>query len=163
MTDNSVIFERLKLDHDKHRDLLDRIAATSGETPERKALFEEFTFEAKGHAAAEEQALYSTVLRKPPLTSCGRHSVAEHHEIEELLNDVAAADMATGAWLVKFRELAHRYLHHIDEEEEEMFPKFAAELSEEDVVYMRGVFERRKRAEKAKAEVTPEKKDDKED
>ena len=163
MTDNSDIFERLKLDHDKHRDLLDRIAATSGETPERKALFEEFTFEAKGHAAAEEQALYSTVLRKPPLTSCGRHSVAEHHEIEELLNDVAAADMATGAWLVKFRELAHRYLHHIDEEEEEMFPKFAAELSEEDVVYMRGVFERRKRAEKAKAEVTPEKKDDKED
>ena len=163
MTDNSDIFERLKLDHDKHRDLLDRIAATSGETPERKELFEEFTFEAKGHAAAEEQALYSTVLRKPPLTSCGRHSVAEHHEIEELLNDVAATDMATGAWLVKFRELAHRYLHHIDEEEEEMFPKFAAELSEEDVVYMRGVFERRKRAEKAKAEVTPEKKDDKED
>ena len=109
------------------------------------------------------RALYSTVLRKPPLTSCGRHSVAEHHEIEELLNDVAAADMATGAWLVKFRELAHRYLHHIDEEEEEMFPKFAAELSEEDAVYMRGVFERRKRAETAKAEVTPENKDDKED
>ena len=163
MNDSADIFERLKLDHNKHRKLLDRIAATSGDTPERKALFEEFTFEAKGHAAAEEQALYSTVLRKPPLTSCGRHSVAEHHEIEELLNDVAATDMATGAWLVKFRELAHRYLHHIDEEEEEMFPKFAAELSEEDVVYMRGVFERRKRAEKAKAEVTPEKKDDKED
>ena len=163
MADHSDIFERLKADHDKQRDLLDRIAATSGDTPERKALFEEFTYDAKGHAAAEEQALYSTVLRKPPLTSCGRHSVAEHHEIEELLNDVAAADPATGAWLVKFRELQHRYLHHIDEEEEEMFPKFAAELSDEDAVYMRGVFERRKRAEKAKAEVTPEKKDDKDD
>jgi len=163
MNDSADIFERLKLDHDKHRDLLDRIAATSGDTPERKSLFEEFTFEAKGHAAAEEQALYSTVLRKPALTSCGRHSVAEHQEIEELLNDVAAADMATESWLEKFGELAHRYVHHIDEEEEEMFPKFAAELSDEDAVYMRGVFDRRKRAEKAKAEVTPEKKDDKED
>ena len=163
MADHSDIFDRLKLDHDKHRDLLARIAETHGDTPERKALFEEFTFEAKGHAAAEEQALYSTVLRKPPLTSFGRHSVAEHHEIEEMLNDVAAADPATGGWLVKFRELQHRYLHHIDEEEEEMFPKFAAELSEEDAVYMRGVFERRKREEKAKAEVTPEKKDDKDD
>ncbi len=163
MNDSADIFERLKLDHDKHRKLLDRIAATSGDTPERKALFEEFTFEAKGHAAAEEQALYSTVLRKPALTSCGRHSVAEHHEIEELLNDVAAADMAGESWLEKFGELAHRYVHHIDEEEEEMFPKFAAELSDEDAVYMRGVFDRRKRAEKAKAEVTPEKKDDKDD
>ena len=163
MADNSDIFDRLKADHFIHRDLFDRVAATSGDTPERKALFEELTFEVKGHAAAEEQALYSTVLRKPPLTACGRHSVAEHHEIEEMLNDVAAADPATGAWLVKVRELQHRYLHHIDEEEEEMFPKFAAELSDEDAVYMRGVFERRKRAEKAKAEVTPEKKDDKDD
>ena len=163
MTDHTDIFDRLKADHDKQRALLDQIAATSGDTPERKALFEEFTYDAKGHAAAEEQALYSTVLRKPPLTSCGRHSVAEHHEIEELLNDVAAADPATGAWLVKFRELQHRYLHHIDEEEEEMFPRFAAELSDEDAVYMRGVFERRKRAEKARAEVTPEQKDDKDD
>ena len=130
------IFERLRADHDKHRDLLDRIEATSGETPERKALFEEFTYEAKGHAAAEEQ------------------------EIEEMLNDVAAADMATGGWLVKFRGLKHKYLHHIEEEEDEMFPRFAAELSDEDAVYMRGVFERRKAAEKDKAEVTPEKKDD---
>lgn len=157
MTGNTDIFERLTLDHDKHRDLLDRIAATDGATAERKSLFEEFTVEAKGHAAAEEQALYSTVLRKPPLTACGRHSVAEHHEIEEMLNDVAAADMATGGWLIKFRGLKDKYLHHIDEEEEEMFPKFAAELSDEDAVYMRGVFERRKAAEKDKAEVTPEK------
>ena len=163
MTDHTDIFERLKLDHDKHRDLLDRITETDGKSTERKALFEEFTFEAKGHAAAEEQALYSTVLRKPPLTSCGRHSVAEHHEIEEMLNDVAAADMASDEWDKKFGELKHRYLHHIDEEEEEMFPKFAEELSEEDAVYMRGVFDRRKREEKAQAEVTPEKKDDKDD
>lgn len=154
------IFERLKADHDKHRGLLERIEATSGETPERKALFEEFTYEAKGHAAAEEQALYSTVLRKPPLTACGRHSVAEHHEIEEMLNDVAAVDMATGGWLVKFRGLKHKYLHHIEEEENEMFPRFAAELSDEDAIYMRGVFDRRKAEEKDKAEVTPEKKDD---
>lgn len=163
MTSHTDIFERLKLDHDKHRDLLDRITATDGASSERKALFEEFTFEAKGHAAAEEQALYSTVLRKPPLTSCGRHSVAEHHEIEEMLNDVAAADMASDEWEEKFGELKHRYLHHIDEEEDEMFPKFAEELSEDDAVYMRGVFDRRKREEKAQAEVTPEKKDDKDD
>lgn len=157
MASTADIFDRLKADHDKQRDLLDRIEQTHGDTPERKTLFEEFTFDAKGHAAAEEQALYSTMLRKPKETPCARHSVAEHHEIEEMLNDVAAADPATGAWLTKFKGLKHRYLHHIDEEEEEMFPRFAKELTEEDAVYMRTVFERRKKEEKAKAEVTPEK------
>ena len=160
MASHTDIFDRLKLDHAKHRDLLTRIENTHGDTPERKALFAEFTFEAKGHAAAEEQALYSTMMRKPAQTPCARHSVAEHHEIEEMLNDVAAADPATGAWLTKFKALKEHYLHHIDEEEEEMFPRFARELDDADAVFMRGVFERRKREEKAKAEVTPEKKED---
>jgi hemerythrin superfamily protein len=151
------IFDRLKQDHDLHRQLLADIAATHGDSPERSNLFVRFTKEVKGHAAAEEQALYSTMMRKPPTTGETRHSVAEHHEIEEALNDLAAADMGTGAWLTKFKALSERYTHHIDEEEEEHFPDFAKHLTDEDMAHMRAVFERRKREEKAAAEVTPEK------
>lgn len=154
------IFERLKQDHDRHRDLLDKIEQTHGESDERSELFTVFTKEVKGHAAAEEQALYSTMMRKPPTTDETRHSVAEHHEIEEALNDLAATDMATGAWLTKFRTLKHEYLHHIEEEEDEHFPDFAKHLTKDDRQYMETVFERRKREEKASAEVTPERKDD---
>lgn len=160
MTRNADIFDVLKSDHDRHRNLLDRLLATEGASDERATLFEELTLELKAHAAAEEQALYSTVMRKPDLTDSARHSVAEHHEIDEGLNDLAATDMATGAWLTKFKTFAHDYIHHIDEEEEEHFPEFAEELSEEDVQHIRRVFERRKPAEKASAEVTPEKKED---
>ncbi|KPL67363.1 hemerythrin HHE cation-binding protein [Erythrobacter sp. SG61-1L] len=154
------IFDRLKQDHDLHRDLLDRIEQTHGESAERAELFERLTLELKGHASAEEQALYSTMMRKPETTDETRHSVAEHHEIEEALNDIAATDMASGAWLVKFRQLKHDYLHHIDEEEEEHFPDFAEHLTRDDEVHMEEVFERRKSAEKAQAEVTPERKED---
>lgn len=154
------IFARLKEDHDKHRDLLARIAETHGASDERASLFEQFTKEAKGHAAAEEQALYSTMMRKPPTTEDTRHSVAEHHEIEELLNDLAATDMASSGWLTKFKTLQHDYLHHIDEEEEEHFPEFSKHLTSEDEAYMKEVFERRKKAEKAAAEITPEKIED---
>lgn len=153
----SDIFARLIQDHDKHRDLLAKIEQTHGASADRARLFEEFTYEAKGHAAAEEQALYSTMMRKPATTEDTRHSVAEHHEIEELLNDLAATDMASGAWLTKFRTLNERYIHHIDEEEEEHFPEFAKHLTKEDEVHMEAVFERRKQAEKDAAEVTPEK------
>lgn len=154
------IFARLKEDHDKHRDILARLAETHGASDERAALFEQFTKEAKGHAAAEEQALYSTMMRKPPTTEDTRHSVAEHHEIEEMLNDLAASDMASSGWLTKFKTLRDEYLHHIKEEEEEHFPEFAKHLTSEDETYMKQVFERRKKAEKAAAEITPEKKED---
>ena len=154
------IFARLKEDHDRHRALLDKLAETHGESDERRELFEEFTLEVKGHASAEEQALYSTMLRKPDSTDDTRHSVAEHHEIEEMLNDLAATEMSSSAWMAKFKQLDHDYRHHIDEEEEEHFPEFDKLLTDEDRQHMRDVFERRKKAEKADAEVTPEKMED---
>lgn len=160
MSDAKEIFARLKEDHDKHRELLDKIGDTSGDSAERNRLFIELTKELKGHAAAEEQALYSTMLRKPPTTDETRHSVAEHHEIDEMLNDLAATDMSSGAWLQKFKEFDHRYRHHIEEEEDDHFPDFAEHLTDEDTTHMEKVFERRKQEEKADAEVTPEKKED---
>ena len=160
MTTATEIFARLKEDHDKHRELLDKLLETSGESEERETLFTELTKELKAHAAAEEQALYSTMLRKPPTTGETRHSVAEHHEIEEALNDLAATDMSEGGWLTKFKSFDHRYRHHIDEEEEEHFPDFEKHLDEEDMKHMEKVFERRKKEEKAEAEVTPESMDE---
>lgn len=154
------IFAALIVDHDKHRALLDQLEATSGASDERSALFAELTYEIKGHAAAEEQSLWSTVMRKPAITEDARHAVAEHHEMDELLNDLAATDMASGAWLTKFRTLKEEYLHHIEEEEGELFPDVAKHLDRDDQAWMAGVFKRRKGAEKAKAEVTPEKKED---
>lgn len=154
------IFARLKQDHDKHRELLDRIFDSHDEDERREALFTELTRELKSHAAAEEQALYSTMLRKPETTDETRHSVAEHHEIDEMLNDLAATQMSSGDWMSQFKTLDHRYRHHIEEEEDEHFPDFEKYLTEEDEAYMESVFERRKRAEKADAEVTPEKMED---
>ena len=147
------IFARLKQDHDLHRDLFEQLERDASE---RESLFVRLTKELKAHASAEEQALYSTMLRKPETTDETRHSVAEHKEIEDLLNDLAAAGPDSDDWTAKLAHLRHRYIHHIDEEENEHFPDFAHYLTEDDVLYMRSVFERRKQAEKAEAEVTPE-------
>ena len=154
------IFATLKEDHETHRKLLDKMAETSGKNERRKELLEQFTKEVKSHAAAEEQALYSTMLRKPPTTDDTRHSVAEHHELEEALNDLAAADMSSSAWMAKFKQLDHDYRHHINEEEEDHFPDFEQHLTKDDRAHMDEVFERRKAEEKSEAEVTPEAKDD---
>lgn len=158
MTGTTDIFDRLIEDHNLHRDLIARIAQAGGE--EREDLFVRLTKELKSHASAEEQALYSTMMRKPPTTDETRHSVAEHHEIEVALNDLAATDLGSAEWDEKFGHLRHRYLHHIEEEEDEHFPDFSNYLTAEDEAHMREVFERRKAAESAAAEVTPELADD---
>ena len=150
------IFGRLIMDHELHRDLLDALGETQGECEERTELFERFTKEVKSHAAAEEQALYSTMMRKPQTTDVTRHSVAEHRRIEILLNDLAATPMSSGAWMTKFKALRDCYLHHIDEEEAETFPEYARFLDHEDEQHMSAVFDRRKQAECEEAEVTPE-------
>lgn len=160
MADAQGIFGRLKKDHDRHRMILDKLAETSGDSEERRNLFEEFTKEVKSHAAAEEQALYATMLRKPPTTDDTRHSVAEHHELNEALNDLAATEMSSPGWMAKFKQLDHDYRHHIEEEEEDHFPDFAEYLTDEDVQQMEEVFERRKKEEKSQAEVTPESAED---
>jgi len=156
MTGTADIFDRLIQDHNLHRDLIARIERTSGDESVRAELFVRLTKELKSHASAEEQALYSTMMRKPETTDETRHSVAEHHEIEVALNDLAATELGSRDWDEKFGHLRHRYLHHIEEEEDEHFPDFAKYLTADDEAHMRTVFERRKAAECEQAEVTPE-------
>ena len=149
------IFDALIADHNRHRALLKKLENTSGHSADRMHLFEELTLEVKGHASAEEQALYATILAKPETTDQGRHSVAEHKEIEDMLNHLATVDMASDEWLEKFCKLRDEYLHHIEEEEEELFPAASRVLTEQDEIRMRDVFKHRKVIEKAQAEVTP--------
>jgi hypothetical protein len=147
------IFGRLVEDHDRHRALLAMIADSKAGSPERTELFDEFWHEVKGHAAAEEQALWSSVLRKPETTEFARHAVAEHHELDEMFADLAARDIASKAWGTRFMAMKDKYLHHIREEEQEQFVESEKHLSDADKRYMRGVFNRRKQAEKAAATV----------
>ena len=147
------IFGRLVEDHDRHRALLAMIEETEGKSPDRQRLFRELTKELKTHAAAEEQALWSSVLRDPETTDFARHAIAEHKEIDDMLADLAARDMASSGWLRRFAGLKDEYLHHIREEEQEQFVAAEAHLSATDVRYMRRVFNRRKREEKAAAKI----------
>ncbi len=150
---NPEIFGRLVEDHDKHRALLAMIDATEPKDPERTRLFGEFVRDVHGHAAAEEQALWSTVMRNPETTPFARHAVGDHHKLDKLMADVAARDMTAPGWLAQFATLKEEYLDHILEEETEQFIEAEKVLSDKDQRYMRKVFNRRKKAEKAAAKV----------
>lgn len=145
------IFARLKDDHDRHRELLDRIDKTHGDSDDRRTLFEMFRVEVTAHAASEEMSLYATMLARPDLRDDAQHSVAEHKEIEDYLTDLYEMDFSSTGWLARFRTMKDRYLHHIDEEEEEMFPEAEKGLSDAKKRELAAIFEREKPKEKARA------------
>lgn len=146
------IFSQLKDDHDRHRTLLARIDETRSDGEERRTLFEAFRVEVTAHAAAEEESLYATMLANPDLREDAQHSVSEHKEIDDYLEELAGMDFASSDWLTRFRALRERYEHHIDEEEEEMFPDAAKDLSDAELARLAEVFKRRKPAELARAQ-----------
>ncbi|MEJ5978069.1 hemerythrin domain-containing protein [Novosphingobium sp. PS1R-30] len=138
------IFADLKKDHDRQRKLLEDLGETQGASDDRKTLFETLRQELQAHAAAEEESLYATMLGLPDLREDARHSVSEHKEVDDMLGELVEMDMSSSGWLVKFKEMRHRYLHHIDEEEEEMFPSAAKGLTKEAEDRIAKVFETRK-------------------
>lgn len=145
------IFQDLKRDHDKHRALLEKLAKTDGRD-ERRSLFEALRKELQAHAAAEEESLYATMLGNPDLRDEARHSVSEHKEIDDKLGELLDADEASAEWEGALGELQHRYLHHIEEEEEEMFPRASDLLGPETEKRLAATFERRKPRELERAE-----------
>ena len=136
------IFEDLKQDHDRQRKMLEDIANAAGS--ERLSQFEKLRKELQAHAAAEEESLYATMIGCPDLREDARHSVSEHKEVDDMLGELVEADVDSDAWQDTFAKMRHRYLHHIDEEEEEMFPKAAEGLTADAEARIAKVFEKRK-------------------
>ena len=116
------IYTRLKQDHQKQKMLASKIVETSGDSETRQKLFADFKDELDAHALAEEQVFYAELMEIPEATEKARHSVAEHKEASDLLDELCELEMSSGGWVHKFTKLQDMVVHHVDEEEDEVFP-----------------------------------------
>lgn len=115
------VFEALREDHDIQRKLLNDLVKTSGDEESRREDFETLKTELTGHAAAEEQWFYAQLMQHEQTQDKARHSVAEHHDIDECLEKLDETDYSSPQWLKYLKELQHLVTHHLDEEEQEVF------------------------------------------
>ena len=140
----STIYERLKQDHDKHRKMLELIASTSGDNEMRRDVWDKFYHDVSAHAAAEEETFYSKLIADEDGQPEGRHSVAEHKELDDLMEELNDTDMSSPAWLATFKKLKERYEHHMDEEEEEVFEVAKKVVGKDGNEKIGAAFEKRK-------------------
>lgn len=117
------IYNAIKKDHDIQRELCDKLKKTSGASEERKNLWEDLKKELQVHAVAEERYFYSPLIETDEMQEDARHGMAEHHEMDELIEELDTTDMSSPHWIATAEKLFEKVEHHLDDEEEDFFPK----------------------------------------
>ncbi len=141
------IYERIIEDHQKQRDLAARILETQGNSEERQQLWEEFQPEAVAHANAEEQTFYAALFQHQDTQEQARHSVSEHKEADDLIEEIGEMSMESSGWLQKFKKLKEDLDHHMEEEEKEVFSMARKIIDEAQAKQLAQAFNERKEAE----------------
>ena len=115
------IFEALRISHTNQRSLADQLIATTGDSPERDLLFKELTLELAAHAASEERFFYVPLIAHDLTQEPSRHGIAEHHQMDKLIEDLQTTDFSSPGWLVTAKALHHKIYHHLQDEEQGVF------------------------------------------
>ncbi len=127
---SNTIFDEIRKDHEKQRTLLSLLTKTKGDSEGREELFEKVKTELTRHAEAEEKFFYVPLIKDGDTRDKARHSIHEHHEIDEQLEKLEETDFSSSQWIREAEKLEELVIHHLDEEEHEVFQQAGKILSE---------------------------------
>ena len=115
------IYDALRESHEIQRSLCRKLVRAKPGKQDRVAIFKALHTELAAHAAAEERFLYAPVLMDDMGLNLSRHALHEHHQMDELVEDLHKADAEGGEWLAVARKLSEKVHHHLREEETKFF------------------------------------------
>lgn len=124
------IYDALRESHETQRSLCRSLVRVKPDSGKREAILKELRIELAAHAASEERFLYAPILMDDMGLSPSRHALAEHHEIDECVEELMKADYEGGSWLAKAKALSQLVHHHLKEEETKFFQTSGKILSE---------------------------------
>ena len=123
----------LKDDHRKVESLFEKVK--SNENGNNVATFKKIKEELDVHAHIEEAIFYPHLMDKgdKELKKIVREGVEEHAQVKDLLTDLdGMSDSPT--FKAKLKVLMENVEHHVEEEEDEMFPMVEDQIPEETLV-----------------------------
>jgi hemerythrin-like domain-containing protein len=126
MGGNMDVIDLLVADHNRARGLIARYkdAREADKTDEAAALSAELITELRIHMAAEEEVFYrSAQTRSSEISDDVDEGFEEHHVAKVLIDEIEALDAGSDSWVAKMTVLIENVEHHVDEEEDELFPE----------------------------------------
>lgn len=115
------IYDVLRESHEIQRTVFRRLLRSKAGSRERLDLFRQIRQELAAHEAAEERYLYVPMMMHDVGLAASRHALHEHHQVDELLEQLQGVDPAGKAWIELAKELSHEVHHHLREEERKFF------------------------------------------
>ena len=119
--------ELLKEDHKK----VEKIFSDMERKENRQRLFPELDRELSVHAEIEEKVFYPATKEAEPTRDLVLESIEEHKQIKMVLADLEQTDKTTDVWGAALKVLQEDVMHHVGEEENELFPKVKKVLSKQ--------------------------------
>ena len=125
------IFHALIASHQTQRALAAQLLAAPAEGKDRHRLFLELKAELAAHETAEERCFYVPLFEHDLTVDLSRHAIAEHHEMDEMVEDLEGVDTRTPEWEANARKLCEKVEHHLGEEENKFFAQAGQVLTDE--------------------------------
>jgi hemerythrin-like domain-containing protein len=114
----------LKTDHDKVKDLLEDLDATTERgVKTRGELFATLKGELTVHEIIEEEIFYPALKTHPKAVDIVLEGYEEHHVVDVLMGELESLDVSDETWGAKASVMKENIEHHIEEEEGDMFKK----------------------------------------
>jgi hypothetical protein len=143
------IFEALRESHERQRTYAKALIRTSGDSPERVEAYKQLKSELQAHATAEERHFYIPLMEFDNGVDLSRHGIAEHHEMDEMMEELDDTEMSSPAWLVTAKKLSEKVHHHLEEEEQKFFQMAGKLLNDKQKESLTGQYEKEYKAQLA--------------
>ncbi len=124
------IFDALRVSHETQRALSARLLGSQADSEERRHVFVELKRELLAHETAEERCFYVPLFEHDTTVDTARHGVAEHHEMDEMVEELEEMNPAWQTWWQGAKKLCDKIEHHLSEEEHKFFQEAGKVLTE---------------------------------
>ena len=136
------IYQLLKKDHKEAKDLFKKIQDGDGEKTES---FAKLRQELLIHMEGEEKLFYPVLKKNKETREKTEEGIDEHKEAKKIIKDMhTLRSDGDGEWEEKFEELQEAIEHHVQEEEEELFPMAKHVLSAQQATQIAEKFQQAK-------------------
>lgn len=136
------IFELIRSEHEKVKDLMSRIKGTDvSETRRREDLLIQLMEELLPHMHAEERLLYPFVMEQPDGEQVAYEAIEEHKAARAVMADLDRTPADDRRFDARVRVLEDLVSHHITEEEDRLFEKARQGMRGDRASQMAGEFQ----------------------
>jgi Hemerythrin HHE cation binding domain. len=117
------IIDMLKQDHQEAAAMMDRIESAGEGDPSVMTTFNQLKEALTLHTQVEEQIFYPALQNNDETEDQISEAFEEHQEVKDLLAEMSGSQLGNEEFMSQMSDLRNSVEHHVEEEENELFPK----------------------------------------